>query len=196
MPNHPQGKAAYISRIEAARIRSFFTLESHKLMWDIARFTGERWGAIAQLQVSDIWSDAERRYLREKVLFRKETRKQSAGHEAETREINIHAELHRTLSAYKPPAHGWLFPSPSDPLHHVTLRSCDKFIRRAVTLAGLEKKKISTHSTRRSFITDLSRNGVDRRIIKQLTGHKSYEVLDLYIEDDPQATKRALASLS
>ncbi|AMA07906.1 tyrosine-type recombinase/integrase [Picosynechococcus sp. PCC 73109] len=195
MEKSTQGKAAYISRKEAAKIRSFLTLDSHRLMWDIARYTGERWGAIAQLKVTDIWSDPVRRYLRETIVFRKETRKRGGGKEAIAREIEIHPELHRTLSAYLPPTLGWLFPSRADTLNHITLRSCDKFLRRAVTLAGLSHKKISTHSTRRSFITDLSRNGVDRRVIKELTGHGSYEMLDKYIESDPQARRRALASL-
>jgi integrase/recombinase XerD len=195
MEKTTQGKAAYLSRTEAAKIRSFLTLESHKLLWDIARYTGERWGAIIQLKITDVWSDPKRGYLRDKIIFPRETRKHSAGKIPEPREVEIHTELHRTLSAYKPGDHGWLFPSPPDPMKHITLRSCDKFLRRAVKLADLSKKKISTHSTRRSFITDLARNGVDRRIIKELTGHKSYEVLDQYIVSDPQDRRRALATL-
>ncbi len=60
-------------------------------------------------------------------------------------------------------------------------------LRTAVEKAGLSAKGISTHSTRRSFITKLHRNGTDLYTIKKITGHKHFKALERYIEIDARS---------
>jgi integrase len=65
----------------------------------------------------------------------------------------------------------------------------------AVEKAGLSAKGISTHSTRRSFITKLHRNGTDLYTIKKITGHKDFKALERYVEIDSDRVKGAIAAL-
>ncbi|MEH2461135.1 MAG: tyrosine-type recombinase/integrase [Nostoc sp.] len=63
-----------------------------------------------------------------------------------------------------------------------TLWWADEILRTAVDIAGLCTKGISTHSTRRSFITNLANKGVNLATIKKITGHTDLKVLSRYIE--------------
>ncbi|MBW4572249.1 MAG: tyrosine-type recombinase/integrase [Tolypothrix carrinoi HA7290-LM1] len=77
----------------------------------------------------------------------------------------------------------------------ITLRWADMILRAAVEKAGLSAKGISTHSTRRSFITKLHRNGTDLYTIKKITGHKDFKALERYVEIDSDRVKGAIAAL-
>jgi hypothetical protein len=68
----------------------------------------------------------------------------------------------------------------------ISLRWADMILRSAVEKAGLAAKGISTHSTLRSFITKLHRNGTDLYTIKKITGHKDFKALERYVEIDSQ----------
>lgn len=54
--------------------------------------------------------------------------------------------------------------------------------REAVQKAGLESRGLSTHSSRRSFVTHLARNGVSLRIIQKLLGYADLKMLAVYID--------------
>jgi integrase/recombinase XerD len=77
----------------------------------------------------------------------------------------------------------------------ITLRWADMILRAAVEKAGLAAKGISTHSTRRSFITKLHRNGTDLYTIKKITPHKDFKALERYVEIDNDRVKGAIAAL-
>ncbi len=48
--------------------------------------------------------------------------------------------------------------------------------------AGLDDRGISTHSTRRTFITALAQSGVDVHVIQKITGDHDLKTLQKYIE--------------
>ena len=77
----------------------------------------------------------------------------------------------------------------------ISLRWADMVFRAAVEKAGLSAKGISTHGTRRSFITKLHRNGTDLYTIKEITGHKDFRALERYVEIDIDRVKGAIANL-
>jgi integrase/recombinase XerD len=179
--NNRKGQAAILSDREYLAIKREIKSKKYKLLWDIAWYTGERWGAIVQLKFDDL-------YFGEKPLdyitFAATTRKASPDGKRQTRQVPIHAALRESLADYKPEYfNGYIFPGKADD-SHIALRLADKILRAAIQRAGLEAKGISTHSTRRTFITKLHQKGVDIYTIKTITGHSDLKSLARYIEHD------------
>lgn len=188
------GKAAILEDKDYLKIRKFITDKKYKLLFDIARYTGERWGAICQLSVLDIWDD--RWQVRDCITFRAITRKATTKGKRKTRSCPIHPQLRELLEAYRPDeASCWLFPSKTDITSPLPLRTADAMLRRAVEEAGLSHKGISSHSTRRTFITRLWEKGVDLHTIQELTGHSDTKTLRGYIETSEERISKAIAVL-
>jgi integrase/recombinase XerD len=167
---------------------------NHRLILDIGYFTGERWGAIVQLRVSDLYQQDGRTPLDE-ITYRAKTRKASPTGERKTRTIHIHSQLRDILSSYHPPRNGWLFPAGNDPTRHISLDVASHALSRAIARAGLSHKGFSTHSTRRTMITNLVNRGVGLTTVQAITGHRSIQVLQGYVENDPNTVRRAIESI-
>jgi integrase/recombinase XerD len=78
---------------------------------------------------------------------------------------------------------------------NVTWRNVYNILMKAVENAGLVAKGISTHSTRRSFITHLHNNGVATVTIKQITGHQDFKALAGYIDINFDEIRGAISTL-
>ncbi len=189
--NNRHGQAAILSDVDIRKIRKSLISDKHKIFFDIAVFTGERWGAIAQLEVGDIYADASKIIPHNQITFRGCTRKKSPDGSQSTRQVPIHPTLKEKLRAHRPPPYGYLFPNPQG-TNHISLRAADLFLRRAVEAAGLENRGISTHSTRRTFITQLYSKGVDIYVLKKLTGHKTLSSLLKYVEIPQNRVNQAI----
>lgn len=168
------GQAEIIDKGTYSKIRAAFLEKSHQLLWDIAFYTGERWGAIVQLRIDDVFD--ERGKPRSTIVYRASTRKDKT-----TREVPVSEELKLRLTSYHLTGGVWLFPGQIEG-NHITIRALDAALRRALDRAGLSGLGISTHSTRRSFITALDRAGISIRTIQALTGHASLSSVQRYIE--------------
>jgi integrase/recombinase XerD len=190
------GQSAILSTGDITKIRRELKSDSHKLFFDIARYTGERWGAIAQLQVGDVYSDPVLSLPNEVITFRASTRKAGPDGKRHTRQVPIHPDLAQLLAFYNPPIQGsaWLFPSPDND-KPISFSAADKWLRAAIGRAGLEGKGISTHSTRRTLITRLANNGTAVKVIAAVTGHRDIKCLMRYIEVRPEQVSAALAAL-
>jgi integrase/recombinase XerD len=192
--NNGFGKAAILEDKDYLKIRKCIRSKKYKLLFDIARYTGERWGAICQLSISDIWDD--KKQVRSHITFRAITRKANTKGKRKTRECPLHPQLRELLEAYRPDdTSWWLFSARSDLSMPLSLRTADAMLRRAVEEAGLGHKGISTHSTRRTFITRLWEKGVDLHTLQELTGHSDTKTLRGYIETNPERVSGALALL-
>lgn len=186
------GQAAIISDGDYAKIRKAISSRKYKMLLDLARYTGERWGALIQLRVEDVFDESG---PREYITFRASTRKASPSGQRRTRSCPVNPELSSLLAAYPRPESVMLFESRNNPGHSICLRAADLVFRNAVEKAGLGHKGISTHSTRRTFITTLYERGVDLLLIQQLTGHEDIKSMLRYVEKDPQRLKEAIALL-
>lgn len=189
------GQAAILSESDFAKIRKAFANRQHRLFWDIARWTGERWGAICQLQVVDCYADAYRSIPHTHITYRGATRKHDRDGSYQTRQCPVHPTLKDILEVFKPPTDAYLFPSRQRPGRAIAFITADKFLRAALVRSGLEHKGISTHSTRRSFITNLYLKGVDPATLQMVTGHKDIKALMKYVELSPDRARAAIALL-
>jgi hypothetical protein len=67
-------------------------------------------------------------------------------------------------------------------------------LREAFSRIGIEGA--STHSFRRTALTQMSNAGIPLRIIQEISGHSNLEQLQRYLDVKPDQVKGAIASLS
>ncbi|WP_193196409.1 tyrosine-type recombinase/integrase [Nostoc sp. MG11] len=191
MKNNRNGKAAILSDMDYSKIRKQIKSQKYKLLLDLAWYTGERWGALVQLRTEDVYQSNGLPH--DCITFRARTRKAAPDGTRQTRQVPVHSVLLESLRAYKPDSL-WLFPC-REGNEPITVRWADKILRAAVERAGLDALGISTHSTRRSFITKLHRKGIDLYTIQSITGHRDLKALGHYVEIDGDRIKGAIATL-
>lgn len=128
--------------------------------------------------------------VRTKITFRKANTKGKQ----ETRQIPTSPQLRAYLENYRDQAgKQYLFPGRHG-RGHLNPRSADAILREACEQAGLEG--VSTHSFRRSALTAMSSAGVPLRVIQQVSGHRSLQALQKYLEVSEQQVEGAIAVLT
>lgn len=70
----------------------------------------------------------------------------------------------------------------------LTPRSIQRLVKKYAKIAGLTKK-ITTHTLRHSFATDLLANGADLRAVQELLGHKNITTTQIYTHVTDQHLK-------
>lgn len=78
------------------------------------------------------------------------------------------------------PADDWWFPSDRTPEGHVRSGTVTDAVRDAKRRAGITDPKLTAHSLRHAFGTDLVDAGVDIRVIADLMGHESVATTQIY----------------
>ena len=68
-----------------------------------------------------------------------------------------------------------------DPLNSLSTRQLNRACHAAAEKAGIAKR-VSLHTLRHSFATDLLEHGEDIRVIQVLLGHKKLETTALYAQ--------------
>lgn len=184
------GQARIFTGPEYGKFRAEVKNPKHRLMFDVAWWTGERMGAICQLTAGNVYAVPIKSEPRDHILYPADTRK-----DGKTRECRIHPELAVQLRMYEPPLDGWLFPRLRHPEQHMSRRDADAVLRYNLVKLGWQDRGFSTHSFRRSFITRLHERGCDPVLIQKLTGHASLSSVQRYIEVAPERLERALLLL-
>jgi integrase/recombinase XerD len=110
-----------------------------------------------------------------------------------TRSIPVIEDLRGLLRAYRHPERGYLFPGRWGK-GHINSDSAARILREAMERVGIEGG--STHSFRRTGLTQLSNAGIPLRVIQEISGHNNLEQLQKYLEVKPEQVKGAVAALS
>lgn len=175
------GRAKILTQAELNRLfeRGLVTPRD-KLLFAIAYYCACRVSEVLALTTEDVIGGV--------VTLRKTTTKGKSA----TRTLPMHPKLLEYLEAYKPPAE-LLFPG----------RSQDKPLTRAMADLTLRSacrrvrvRGVSTHSFRRTALTNLSNAGVPVRVIQEISGHKSLTALQRYLEVQPERVVAAITLLN
>ena len=98
------------------------------------------------------------------------------------------------LMEYNPPFYQWfLFPGGRGK-GHLHSDSGARILREACQRVGIEGA--STHSFRRTALTMMSDAGIPLRIVQEVSGHRTLDELQKYLEVRPEQVRGAIAALS
>jgi integrase/recombinase XerD len=115
-----------------------------------------------------------------------------------TRAVPVIEDLRLHLEAYTPRADSlWLFPGNEvgpRAESHLHKDSAMWLLRRACRRAGIEG--VSSHSFRRTALTQMSNAGIPLRVIQEVSGHRTLDELYKYLEVKEEQVRGAVASLS
>src|SRR4028119_1455715 len=155
-----------------------FTKERDRALFGICLFTGCRVSEALALQTTDIRAGV--------LTFRKSPTKGKL----KTRVVDIQPGLAALLEAYQPKKPGFLFPGgrPGQPM---TRFMADKILKKACERIGLVG--VSTHSFRRTALTQMSSAGIPLRHIQEISGHNDLGTLQRYLEVSPNQRKKAVS---
>jgi integrase/recombinase XerD len=175
------GQAKILTKDELRRLFSEgLTSPRDRTLFAICLFTGCRISEALALKTTDIKGET--------LTFRKSTTKGKL----KTRTVDIDSFLYEFLSEYQPrrTLEKWLFPGrvPGEPLDRST---ADRILRQACQSIGIEG--VSTHSFRRTALTQMSNGGVPLRIIQEISGHSDLGVLQRYLEVSPEQRRKAIS---
>ena len=165
--------------------------ERDRTLFGVCLYTACRIAEACSLEVIDIYT--ARGTVRPTINFRKGNTKGKL----QTRTIPVFEDLRSLLTSWKPNAgQTYLFPGRHRCHHwrHLHPDSADRILREAFQRAGIEGA--STHSFRRTALTQMSNAGIPLRIIQEISGHSNLEQLQRYLEVKPDQVRGAIASLS
>jgi site-specific recombinase XerD len=100
------------------------------------------------------------------------------------------AELARTM-----PTDGWWFPARLGREGHIQSRSVSDLMKRAKDRAGIHNERLTGHSLRHAYGTDLVRAGVDLRTVQELMRHESLATTQIYTAIDDEQMRAGIIRL-
>ena len=162
-----------------------------RTLFGVCLYTACRIAEACSLMVKDIYTNSGA--VRSTINFRKANTKGKL----QTRTIPVIEDLRTLLTSWRSHVgQTYLFPGrhPSHQWKHLHTNSADRILREAFDRAGIEGA--STHSFRRTALTQMSNAGIPLRIIQEISGHSNLEQLQRYLEVKPDQVKGAIASLS
>ncbi len=161
--------------------------ERDRTLFAICLFTAARIHEACTLLTQDIYTTQGR--VRPRLIIRKSNTKGKLA----TRSIPVIEDLRRLLTDYYPQAGDeYLFPGRSD--GHISEDSAARILRHACEHVGIIGA--STHSFRRTALTQMSNAGIPLRVIQELSGHRNLEQLQKYLEVSDEQVLGAAASLA
>jgi integrase/recombinase XerD len=180
MKTHGNGRAKILSPSEINRLfeRGFVTPRD-RLLFAVTYYCACRISEALALSADDVVGGV--------ITLRKCTTKGKIA----TRTLPMHPKVLEYLEAFAPPK-GLLFPgrSGNKPL---TRAMADLLLKAACQRVRI--KGVSTHSFRRTALTNMSNAGVPTRVIQEISGHKSLSALQRYLEVQPVQVEAAISLL-
>jgi integrase/recombinase XerD len=161
----------------------------YRCLFAITLFSAARINEVCTLLTEDIFD--KHGTVRSHLTIRKSHTKGQLG----TRTIPVIPDLRAFLIAYYPEAgYPYLFPARYDKRSHINSDSAARVLRKACVLVGIEG--VSTHSFRRTALTQMSDAGIPLKVIATYSGHRDLAQLNAYLEVKDSQILGAAASLS
>lgn len=177
------GQAKVLTHAEIAQLFGAMDSPRDRALFGIMIYCGLRVSEAISLRPSDIKGDVL-------VLPAKATKGKLA-----TRQIDINPKLAKLLADYDNSGAEYLFPGRHG-RGKLGRSSADWLLDNALAYCGLDGLGISTHSFRRTALTNMSNAGVPLRVIQEISGHRSLASLQRYLEVSPDQKKAAIHALS
>lgn len=190
---HGQAKILTLDEIQLL-FRDGFTVNPPRdcALFAICLYTACRINEAVTLKKSDVYDI--KGLVRPELIIRKGNTKGKLA----TRAIPIIEDLRLKLSAYTPRYDSiYLFPGNPEQSRantHLHRDSALWLLKSACRRVGLEG--VSTHSFRRTALTQMSNAGIPLRIIQEISGHRTLDELYKYLEVRSEQVIGAIASLS
>jgi len=188
MKNNRFGQAKVLDTNELDLIIKYLPSNYHKMLALTLRSSGARIGEVVQLR----WRDVGK----EQILFPATITKRKL----KSREIFISNSFYKSLMDFKldwtiykgrkPLPEDYVFYGRKEGSHLSTrafMLALDKALERAKIIGG------SSHSFRRTQLTQLHRKQVPLNVIKSISGHQSLNTLSLYLQVDDDDKRKASA---
>ncbi|PSF30997.1 integrase [Aphanothece hegewaldii CCALA 016] len=190
---HGQAKILTSNEIQLL-FRDGFTVNPprDRALFAVCLYTACRISEAVTLTKRDVYDSKNQ--VRPEIIIRKGNTKGKLA----TRTIPVIEDLRLKLETYTPRTDSiYLFPG--NELHqrantHLHRDSAIWLLNQACRKVGLEG--VSTHSFRRTALTQMSNAGIPLRIIQEISGHRTLDELYKYLEVKPEQIKGAIASLS
>ena len=180
------GQAKVLTLEEAKRLFQAFESDRDRALFGICFFTGCRINEACTMLAADAF---DINGVRSKITIRKANTKGKQ----ETRQITTHPTLKVYLEAYRGlEGKKYLFPGRHG-RGHINPRSADSILRETCERIRLEG--VSTHSFRRTALTQMSSAGVPLRVIQEISGHRNLQALQRYLEVSEQQVEQAVAAI-
>lgn len=168
--------------------REGLTTPRDRALFGICLYGACRIREACSLRTADVYN--RKGTPRDELIIRKENSKGKLA----TRTLPVIEELRSLLIAYYPQPRTWfLFPGRHNK-GHIHPDSAAKILRDACY--NLDLEGVSTHSFRRTALTQMSNAGIPLRVIQEISGHRSLSVLQGYLEVTPDQVRGAASSLS
>jgi integrase/recombinase XerD len=183
------GKAKVLTQQEIQLLfNEGFQSDRDRALFGVCLYTACRINEACTLNTLDVYN--KRMVVRNEIIFRRHNTKGKLA----ARAVPVIEELRSLLVKYQPTSRdGFLFPGRHD-RGHINPESASRILRLACEKVDLEG--VSTHSFRRTALTEMSNAGIPLRIIQEVSGHRNLEELQKYLEVRPEQVKGAVSALS
>lgn len=159
-----------------------------RALFGICLYTACRINEACTLRLTDVYN--RQGSVRNSIIIRKENTKGKLA----TRTIPVISDLRSLLINYYPSPRTWfLFPGRRGK-SHIHPDSAARILREACERTGIEGT--STHSFRRTALTQMSNASIPLRVIQEVSGHRNLDELQKYLEVKPEQVLGAVSSLS
>ena len=164
------------------------TNHRERAIFALCLYTACRINECVTLRTTDVYY--RRGIVRPEIVFRKGNTKGKLA----TRCIPVIEDLRVMLLNYYPSPRTWFYFPGTGSTGHLHSDSASRILRRACNKVGVQG--VSTHSFRRTALTLMSNEGIPLRIIQEISGHRSLEELQKYLEVKPEQVLGAVSALS
>ena len=185
-------QAKTLTQVEIRRVLDYIATRKHSIrnraMLMTTYLSGMRVGEISSLRYSDV-VDAEGN-IRNEIRLRAE---QTKGNEARVVFVSekLRKELERYTQIYKPKDFNLkFFYSQKAVSDGFTANTLTQFFHYLYKQSGIDGA--SSHSGRRTFITNLANKGISVRVLASLAGHKNISTTQCYIDVNDEMKRKAI----